>query len=182
MPGRARSSGPTEAFATVSIPVRVPPQVAWAYLTAPGQRMAWQPWVTAVTIEGAGGGRRGPGTSNHCMHGKDAVVEEIVDWRPFDYVTDRTVVGSPGGPVKVPHTIEFEPTAEGTTIHMRFGQPKTARERAAAAVFGPPYEQALRDAAPTLVAQLEAAFAAAEADRGPELEVPGRLEGDAQAG
>jgi hypothetical protein len=32
-------------------------------------------------------GRRGAGTQNHCTHGKDAIVEDIVDWRPFDYVT-----------------------------------------------------------------------------------------------
>ena len=27
---------------------------------------------------------RGAGTQNHCLHGKDAVIEDIVDWRPFD--------------------------------------------------------------------------------------------------
>ena len=161
---------PEDAFLSLSIPVRVPPQVAWAYLTAPGQRMAWQPWVSSVTIEGAAGGRLGPGASNHCMHGKDAVIEEILDWRPFDYVTDRTVVATPGGAVKVPHTIEFEPTAEGSTVHIRYGKPKTKREREAAAVFGPPYLEALRAAAPALVEQLEAVFAAVEADRGPEPE------------
>jgi hypothetical protein len=32
-------------------------------------------------------GRRGAGTQNHCFHGKDAVIEDVIDWRPFDYVT-----------------------------------------------------------------------------------------------
>ena len=91
----------------------VPPQVAWEFLTAPGQRMTWQPWVTEVAIEGATGGRRGIGSSNHCMHGKDAVIEEILDWRPYDYVTDRTILATPGGPLRVLHTIELEPTADG---------------------------------------------------------------------
>ena len=63
------------------------------------------------------------------MHGKDAVVEEILDWRPYDYVTDRTILDTPSGPVKVLHTIELEPTPTGTTIHMRFGAPKTKREK-----------------------------------------------------
>ena len=55
-------------------------------------------------IEGATGGRRGPGSANHCRHGKDAVIEEILDWRPYDYVTDRTILDTPDGPVKVaPH-------------------------------------------------------------------------------
>ena len=66
--------------------------------------MSWQPWVTEVEIKGATGGRRGPGSANHCMHGKDAVIEEILDWRPYDYVTDRTVLATPTGPLKLLHT------------------------------------------------------------------------------
>ena len=121
---------PEESILTVSVPTNVPPQVAWEFLTKPGQRMTWQPWVTEVTIKGATGGRRGPGSANHCMHGKDAVVEEILDWRPYDYVTDRTILDTPGGPVKVLHTIELEPGTAGTTIHFRFAAPKTRREKA----------------------------------------------------
>ena len=96
---------------TVSTPV--PPQVAWEFLTTPGQRMTWQPWVTEVKVEGATGGRRGPGSANHCRHGKDAVIEEILDWRPYDYLTDRTVIDTPTGPVKLLHTIELEPVTDG---------------------------------------------------------------------
>ena len=160
-----------ESILTVSIPTKVPPQVAWEFLTKPGQRMTWQPWVTEVTIKGATGGRRGPGSENHCMHGKDAVIEEILDWRPYDYVTDRTILDTPGGPVKLLHTIELEPTTEGTTIHLRFAAPKTKRERALMEGLGPSYGQALQASVPSLVAQLEAAFAALDADRGPEPEL-----------
>ena len=28
---------------------------------------------------------------NHCIHGKDAIVEEVLDWQPVDYVTLRTL-------------------------------------------------------------------------------------------
>ena len=87
--GRVRVT-PEEAILDMAVPTDVPPQLAWEFLTKPGQRMSWQPWVTEVAIEGATGGRRGPGSANHCRHGKDAVVEEILDWRPYDYVTDRT--------------------------------------------------------------------------------------------
>ena len=79
----------------------------------------------------------------------------------------RTRGPTPGGPVRFPHTIELEPTAEGTTIHMRFGWPRTARERAAAMAIAEPYGQALAGAAPQLVAELEAAFAAVETDPRP---------------
>jgi hypothetical protein len=146
--------------------------VAWEFLTKPGQRMTWQPWVTEVTIKGARGGRRGLGSANHCMHGKDAVIEEILDWRPYDYVTDRTILATLGGPVKVLHTIELEPNAEGTMIHFLYGAPKTRREKAAMEVIGPAYGAALRSSIPSLTAQLDAALGARDADRGPEPELP----------
>ena len=158
---------PAEATLDVSVSASVPPQVAWRFLTTPGQRMTWQPWVTEVTIRGATGGRRGPGSANHCMHGRDAVVEEILDWRPYDYVTDRTILDTPGGPVKILHTIELEPTTAGTTIHLRFGAPKTRREQALLTDIGPSYEAALRSSLPGLVAQLEAEAAATDATGDP---------------
>jgi hypothetical protein len=173
---------PEEASLTVSVPTNVPPQVAWEFLTRPGQRMTWQPWVTDVTVKGATGGRRGPGSANHCMHGTDAVVEEILDWRPYDYVTDRTVLDTPGGPVKALHTIELEPGTQGTVIHFRFGAPKTRRELALMKEIGPAYGQALQSAIPSLIAQLDAALAAREVDRGPEPELVGPTPGGLLSG
>jgi hypothetical protein len=162
---------PEDAIVTISVPTSAPPQVAWAFLTQPGQRMSWQPWVTQVEVKGTTGGRRGPGSSNHCMHGKDAVVEEILDWRPYDYVTDRTVLATPGGLVKLPHTIEFEPRPDGTTIHFRFAAPKTTRELALITPIGTEYEDAIRSVLPSLIAQLEEAAAASQAGGVPEPEL-----------
>jgi uncharacterized protein YndB with AHSA1/START domain len=158
---------PEEAILDLSVPTAVPPQVAWEFLTKPGQRMTWQPWVTEVTVKAAGG-RRGPGSENHCRHGKDAVVEEILDWRPYDYVTDRTVIDTPSGPVKSLHTIELEPTTAGTTIHLRFAAPKTKREQKLMETIGPAYGGALQASFPGLIAQLDAELAARSADRAPE--------------
>jgi uncharacterized protein YndB with AHSA1/START domain len=159
---------PDESVLAVSIPTRVPPQLAWEFLTKPGQRMSWQPWVTDVEIKGATGGRRGLGSANHCMHGPDSVIEEILDWRPYDYVTDRTIIDTPAGPVRLLHTIEFEPTADGTNIHYRFAPPETERERELAADIAPAYGDALRGSVPTLIAQLEDELASRAVDRGPE--------------
>ncbi len=161
-----------DSILIVSVPTNAPPQVAWEFLTKPGQRMTWQPWVTEVTIKGATGGRRGLGSANHCMHGKDAVVEEILDWRPYDYVTDRTILATPEGPVKVLHTIELEPQAEGTMIHFLYGPAKTRREKAAMEVIAPAYGAALRSGLPSLIAQLDAALAARDADVDLEPELP----------
>lgn len=165
---------PDEAFVTVTLEAEVPPQVAWEFLTKPGQRMSWQPWVTEVSVKGAIGGRRGLGSANHCMHGKDAVIEEILDWRPYDYVTDRTILATPDGPLRVLHTIELEPTATGTAIHMRYAAPKAKREMPLMEVIGPAYGEALQANCPSLAAQLAAAFAATQDASGPEpaLSVP----------
>ena len=162
---------PEESILTLSVPTTVPPQVAWEFLTRPGQRMTWQPWVTDVVIQGATGGRRGVGSANHCRHGADAVIEEILDWRPYDYVTDRTILDTPTGPVKVLHTIELEPVSSGTVIHLRFAAPKTRREMALMEQIGPAYGAALQSAIPALIAQLDAALATRDADRGPEPEL-----------
>ncbi len=156
---------PEESILTLSVPTNVPPQVAWGFLTKPGQRMTWQPWVTEVAIKGATGGRRGVGSANHCAHGKDTVIEEILDWRPYDYVTDRTILETPGGPVKVLHTIELEPTADGTVIHLRFGAPRTRREKELMQEIGPAYGASLQAAIPSLIAQLDTEFAALDPPR-----------------
>ncbi len=165
---------PDESILTLAIPTEAPPQVAWEFLTKPGQRMLWQPWVTEVEVKGAPGGRRGMGSANHCMHGKDAVVEEILDWRPYDYVTDLTILDTPAGAVKFPHTIEFEPTPTGTLIHYRFAPPKNKKVHAIAAEIGAAYGDALRSAVPRLMELLAGEVAAREAGRGeePDLRAP----------
>jgi hypothetical protein len=110
-------------------PTSAPPQVAWEFVTTPGRRITWQVGVTSVEVI-ATGSRRGVGATNHCMHGKSATIEEILDWRPYDYFTARTTVPTPMGPVRFVVTTEFEPTPGGTIVHQRFGAPKTPKERA----------------------------------------------------
>ncbi|MEX0853603.1 MAG: hypothetical protein WD036_10040 [Bauldia sp.] len=46
--------------------------VAWEHFTVPGHRPKWQ--STDAVLENAANGRRGVGTKNHCMHGKDAII------------------------------------------------------------------------------------------------------------
>ena len=110
--------------------------------------------MTEVEVQGATGGRRGPGSANHCMHGKDAVVEEILDWRPYDYVTDRTILDTPSGPIKLLHTVEFEPTHDGHDHPFPIRPAKTKREKELMETIGPAYGAALESGLPSLVAQL----------------------------
>ncbi len=97
----------------------------------------------------------------------------ILDWRPYDYVTDRTVLDTPGGSVKSLHTLELEPVSDGTTIHIRYAAPRTRREQALMKDIAAAYGEALRASIPSLITQLDAELAAREADRGPEPELVG---------
>lgn len=127
-------------FSNVTV-VDAPPQVVWDFLTTPGRRMEWQ-WAggtTGISEQPATGNRRGVGTVNHCMHGPDAIIEQVLDWRPFDYFTTRSQLPN-GGPSFVA-TFEFEPTPTGTNVIYRLNAPKKAAERAALAGLEPLFQQ-----------------------------------------
>jgi hypothetical protein len=74
--------------------------------------------------ESSKSGRRGVGTTNHCMHGDHAIIEEILDWRPFDYLTLSTLLPMPKAP-KIILTYGFlSSTSGGTHIEIRVAKPK----------------------------------------------------------
>jgi hypothetical protein len=98
--------------------------------------------VTEVKVI-ATGNRRGIGATNHCMHGKSAIIEEVLDWRPYDYFTYRYTVATAMGPVRFVATTEFEPTPGGTILHQRFAAPKTPREPAIMEQIASSMEEAL---------------------------------------
>jgi hypothetical protein len=76
-------------------------------------------------VENAAKGRRGTGTQNHCLHGKDAVIEDIVDWRPFDYVTLTALLPIPDAP-KILFSYSFEDRSDGGA-HFEFRIAKPSR-------------------------------------------------------
>ena len=155
------------AFKEISIPTTAPPQVAWEFVTAPGRRVLWQVGVTNVEVT-AIGNRRGVGATNHCLHGADVSVEELLDWRPYDYLTFRNNIPTPIGVIRLLETTEFEPTPDGTIIHWRWGAPKTARERALMHQMESFLDEAMTTSAALLTEQL-----AAELERhGLEVEEP----------
>ena len=100
------------------------------------------------------GNRRGVGATNHCAHGKDASIEELLDWRPYDYFTFRNTVPTPMGHIRFLATTEFEPTPSGTIIRMRMAAPQTRKERFLARLARPMLERGLRVSRDRLVEQL----------------------------
>jgi hypothetical protein len=84
-----------------------PPSVVWEHVTSPSKRLAWQMGTDAM-LQDNPSGTRGVGTQNHCVHGDVTIEEEVLDWKPFNYVTVQ--VQSPMGPFV--YTYEFEPVAD----------------------------------------------------------------------
>ena len=165
---------PDDSFYTVSVPTSAPPQVLWEFVTVPGRRRSWQAGVTDVIVSDTKGGRRGVGSTTHCMHGSEAIVEEILDWRPYDYLTDRSTMNTPGGTIKMLSTFEIEPTTTGSIVHWRFGAPKTAKERAILTEMLPIFNDLFAETARNLQAQLKEEVEArmADADLQPALPMP----------
>jgi hypothetical protein len=100
------------AFESMEVDLQVPPAVAWAYVTDVEKKIRWQHGLDAMTMTGLAAGRVAAGAVQHCAHGKDSTVHEIVDWRPFDYVTWH--IGTPMGTV-ARQTAEFTPLENGGT-------------------------------------------------------------------
>jgi Protein of unknown function (DUF2652)/Polyketide cyclase / dehydrase and lipid transport len=100
------------AFESMECDLPVPPAIAWAYVTDVGRKIRWQQGLDGMTMTGLAGGRVAPGATQHCAHGKDKTVHEIVDWRPFDYVTWH--IGTPLGTV-ARQTAEFTALENGGT-------------------------------------------------------------------
>jgi hypothetical protein len=153
------------------MPTPAPPQIAWEFLTTPGRRVAWAPGVTGVNVI-ATGNRRGVGSTNHCMHGKSASVEELLDWRPYDYFTLRNTVPTPMGPIRFLQTTEFEPTPDGTIVHMRIAAPATVKERLALRLGARTLESGLRQGHARLIEQLDAELERRARDGAGEPELP----------
>jgi hypothetical protein len=98
---------PEEADWTLTRKISAPPFVVWEWLNDIQKRLQWQTFDDIRPVLRPGG-RTGVGAQNHCAHGKDIVLEKIVDWHPFEHYT-----------VELPFGISsqyLEPIANGTRL------------------------------------------------------------------
>lgn len=110
-----------EAWLVDEAVLPVPPVLAWEYLTQAQYR---QQWIGADSMEtfNKNQGRVGVGMIEHCAHGKQIAVNEVVDWRPFDYVTYRSQLPLKG---YFYLTVMLEPTEDGgARASMLIGKPQ----------------------------------------------------------
>ena len=77
---------PDESWFKVEIDVPAKPALVWDYLADPKLRRHWLQ-ADGMTAIGSDKGRLSVGSEYHCAHGELTVLQTIVDWKPFDYMT-----------------------------------------------------------------------------------------------
>jgi uncharacterized protein YndB with AHSA1/START domain len=93
-----------------------PPPTVWDWLNDPQKRLQWEYADRHIFPFFMPKGRTSVGAVNHCMHGKNlAMIETVLDWRPFDYFTVTQDVLQA---VLMTITFQLEATASGT--HMTY--------------------------------------------------------------
>jgi uncharacterized protein YndB with AHSA1/START domain len=120
--GRRHEVAREAAAHVLTFDFAAPRRVVWDHFLMPDLRPKWR--AADEVREASATGRRGAGTTNHCMHGERAIIEEIVEWRPFESVTLTTLLPAPKAP-KIPMTYAFRETADGgTQVEIRIATPK----------------------------------------------------------
>ncbi len=113
----------SQALLTLEQDFPLEPALLWDYLTKPECRAILY-GADSMKVVGRMNGRIGPGATYHCAHGKEVIIQKIVDWQPFDHYTteDRTLPG-----VVHPITLRLIPLADGTRLAISFGKAKGPR-------------------------------------------------------
>ncbi len=158
--------------------IDAPRALTWDWITSPARRIQWQYGTTDIQPVDGTAGRRGVGTVNHCIHGKDTIVEEVLDWLPVDYVTLRTQMPMPGVPKLVNSFVMTDVEGARTKVEMRLARPRSAKDRAIAEGLLPMLDISIRAGMDALRPLIEAAAAEARAaatSAPPEPEVPAAL-------
>ncbi|MBI3701145.1 MAG: DUF2652 domain-containing protein [Afipia sp.] len=110
------------AFEPMECDLPVPPAVAWSYVADVEKKIRWQQGLDGMTMTKLARGRVANGSVQHCAHGKGSTIHDIVDWRPFDYITYHIL--TPLGTV-VRQTAEFTPLeGGGTHLSLRCALPE----------------------------------------------------------
>jgi len=109
---------PEEADVITRYEFDAPVSIVWGWITdiqyrnkAMGEAGFWK------NITPGSGNRTGPGTVNHCAHGKGVSKETILDWRPFEYTTAE----QENGPAVFREMVLYESVDDGkhTRVEVR---------------------------------------------------------------
>lgn len=103
-----------EGVTELPMEVNVPLAVAWDYTTSPTKQLLW---LADEEHHETPDGIPGVGMRTHCVHGDMTLVRDIVDWKPFRYVTYR--ISTPAGPFMATESYEPVEGEARTKITMR---------------------------------------------------------------
>ena len=160
-----------DALVVITIPTAVPREILWEWTTSPARRIRWTSGMTEV-VEDLANGRRGIGTVNHCAHGKNVTIEEVIDWVPPEYETKRVNTPFRGVP-RIVITTELIARGPGQTdlVH-RVARPRSLKDRLILQAMEGQFRKAVvRDSA-TLIELAAADAAERAAAREAEPDVP----------
>jgi len=161
-----------EALAVITIPAAVPREILWEWTTSPARRIRWTSGVTEV-VEDLANGRRGIGTVNHCAHGKNVSIEEVLDWVPPEYETKRVNTGFRGVP-RIVITTELIARGPGQTdLVYRVARPRSLKDRLIVQAMEGQFRTAVVHDSATLIELAAADAAERAAGREGEPDVPG---------
>ncbi len=105
-----------EADAVLTLDFPAPPSVVWTWANDPQRRGQWMEgttWRAGLRP----GGRTSSGARNHCAHGKGESLENILDWRPFEYFTVEHT--DPKSPMKFTFTYQLTLTPDGAGTRLQ---------------------------------------------------------------
>jgi hypothetical protein len=98
-----------------------PPDVMWQYITAPEFRSVIN-GSDSQEFKDLSAGRAGIGSLYVCAHGKNQVLQPILDWKPFEgYTTSDLIMGA-----QLLHTIQVVPAGDGTNLRYSVGVLETS--------------------------------------------------------
>ena len=88
----------------------------WDAVVSPERMLGWKVGATAIEMKNPSGARE-VGSTTHCVHGRQAFDQEILDWRPFSYFSYRET--GPYGPFLWTIELHEEADQPATSVAIR---------------------------------------------------------------
>src|SRR5439155_17841067 len=91
---------------------------------------------------------------NHCVHGKNSVYEEILDWKPYRYMTDRS--RTPMGPMLMMFELSALGDGDRTKVTVRIKPEGGLKQKLMMKAFGKKMQQGFDKGMANMAEMLEA--------------------------
>jgi Polyketide cyclase / dehydrase and lipid transport len=125
------------------------PTIVWDWVNSAEHQRQWQISANSIDMRHPKG-VWGVGTTSHCVHGKVAMVHEVVDSKPFVYFTIRSTL--PFGRTESTWELTPGPETEMTHLQIRMRPEQRLRTRLTTRLVGPRMGRMMGRDLPTLLA------------------------------